>query len=160
MITHLRIEGRNDIGWPPIRQVESLIRSFGTPGGPTYVILTGADDQYVQAAGSAGRFVLESRDQYGAGFLHLRAGTLIGHTTTGGYRRTFPKGVHPPAGCPLEVDEGCVLPLGIVQVALLHYARTGERDTGVVWNDVTAEYRDEAVGDEEIRAIRPKGVPR
>jgi hypothetical protein len=78
MITHLRIEGPADIDQPSRSLLGSLLRLFGTPDGPTYVILTGPDNQYVQAAGSAERFVLESRDQYGEGFLHLRGGTITG----------------------------------------------------------------------------------
>lgn len=152
----LRIEGRDDIAWPAPQLVRELVHSFGLPNGPTYVILTGPDDQYVQAAGSSGRFVLESRDQYGEGFLHLRAGTLTGRKATVGYRRRCPKGIHPPNGCPLEVDEGCVLGLDVVRGALLHYARAGTRHPGVTWNDVTAEYQDHEEADVEIRDIRPR----
>ena len=73
-----------------------------------------------------------------------------------GYRRRCPKGVHASAGCPIAVDEGFVLTLGIVQAALLHYASTVERDPDVTWHDVTTEYRDEAVSGDEITEIRPR----
>ena len=134
----LRIEGRDDIAWPAPQLVGELVHSFGLPNGPTYVILTGPDDQY------------------GEGFLHLRAGTLTGRKATVGYRRRCPKDIHPPNGCPLEVDEGCVLGLDLVRGALLHYARAGARHPGVTWNDVTAEYQDHEVADVEIRDIRPR----
>lgn len=62
------------------------------------------------------------------------------------------------ARLPVEVDEGCVLTIGIVLAALLHYALTGERDPDVKWHDATTEYRDEAVSDEEITEIRPREV--
>jgi hypothetical protein len=151
----IRIEGRADIDWPPRNLLETLIHTFGTPNGPTYVMLFGPDEEYVQAAGSAGPFVLEARDQYGEGFLHLRAGTMTGSTTTIGYRWTCPKGVHPPNGCPHEVDAGCVLDLNVVKATLLHYARTGSRYPGIVWNDVTSEYLCLAKDDGEIRDVRP-----
>lgn len=152
----IQIEGWADIEWPDLDQVEDRIDTFGTPGGPTYVMLFGPDEEYVQAAGSAGRFALEARDQYGEGFLHLRAGSLTGTKTTVGYRWTCPKGVHPRNGCPHEVDTGCVLDLDVVKAALLHYARTGERHPGVTWNDVTSEYLGLVKDDGEIRDIRPR----
>ena len=162
----IQIEGRADIDRPSFRQVQSLVDTFGTPDGPTYVMLFGPNEEYVQAAGSAGRFVLESRDQFGEGFLHLRAGSLTGRMTTVGYRWTCPGGVHPPNGCPLEVDEGCVLALDVVKTALLHHARTGDRHPGILWNDVTAEYvalvKDDGVLREIGRPREPRreGVPR
>lgn len=158
MPLHLfRIEGRDDVRWPDPDEVEALIDTFGAPDGPTFVLLFGPDEEYVQAAGSAGRFALEARDQYGEGFLHLRAGRLTGDKTTVGYRWTCPKGVHPPNGCPHEIDEGCVLDLDTVKAALLHYARTGQRHPGITWNDVTPEYLDLSKDDGEIRDIRPRG---
>lgn len=152
----IRIEGRADIAWPRLEQAEARIDTFGTPNGPTYVMLFGPGEEYVQAAGSAGRFVLEARDQYGEGFLHLRAGSITGTKTTVGYRWTCPKGVHPRNGCPHEVDEGCVLDLDVVKAALLHYARTGSRYPGIVWNDVTFEYLGSAKDDGGIQDIRPR----
>ena len=76
MIIHLLIEGSADIDRPSRSSLlGSPMHPFATSDGPTYVILTGPDDQYVQAAGSAGRIVLESRDQYGEGSLRLRSST-------------------------------------------------------------------------------------
>ena len=69
----IRIEGRDEIAWPPQNLLQTLIHSLSTQNGPTFVALTGPNDQYVQAAGSAGRSILESRDTYGEGFQHLRA---------------------------------------------------------------------------------------
>jgi len=55
MPLHLfRIEGRDDIRWPDPDEVEALIDTFGAPDGPTFVLLFGPDEEYVQAAGSAG----------------------------------------------------------------------------------------------------------
>ena len=160
----IRIEGRNEIGWPPRNLLQTLIHSLGAQNGLTFVVLTGPNDQYVQAAGSADRYILESRDTYGEGFHHLRAGRpgmpSSGKTTIF-YRWKCTKGVHPPLGCPLEVDEYCVLSLDEVKAALLHYARTGERSAAVAWHDVTDE-RQAKEGtpddDDEIGGIMPRGT--
>ena len=110
----IRIEGRDEIAWPPRNLLQTLIHSLSAQNGPTFVVLTGPNDQYVQAAGSADRYILESRDTYGEGFQHLRAGrlgSLSGDSTTVFYRWKCTEGVHPPLGCPLKVDERCVLPI-------------------------------------------------
>ena len=154
----IRIEGRDEIAWPPRNLLQTLIQSLGAKNGPTFVVLTGPNDQYVQAAGSADRYILESRDTYGEGFQHLRAGRpggLSGDKTTVFYRWKCTEGVHPPLGCPLKVDERCVLPIEGVKAALLHYARTGERHAGFTWHDVTGEQQDSPEEGGEIRDIRP-----
>ncbi len=141
----IRIEGRGDIAWPPRSLFHTLIHSLGTQAGPTFVVLTGPNDQYVQAAGSAGRYILESRDTYGEGLQHLRAGRPglpSGSKTTVYYRWKCTQGIHPSLGCPLEVDDCCVLSLDEVTAALLHYARTGERAAAFDWHDVTEEHRE------------------
>ncbi len=157
----IRIEGRDEIAWPPRNLLQTLIHSLGTQNCPTFVVLTGPNDQYVQAAGSAGRYILESCDTYGEGFQHLRAGRP-GMTKTGKtavfYCWKCTKGVHPPLGCPLEVDDCCVLSLEEVKGALLHYARTGERATAFAWHDVKEEHRekkDTPDDDDEIGDIPP-----
>lgn len=147
-IERILIEGRDEIRRPPPALVESLVATLGAPGGPTYLILTGPGEQYVQAAGSDGRFALESRDTYGEGFQHLRAGMLTGRKTTIGYRRRCPQGIHPPRGCPHEIDAGCVLGLRTVREALLHYALTGERHPRLDWHNVTPEYLDKLPRDD------------
>ena len=58
----IRIEGRNEIAWPPRNLLQTLIHSLGAQNGPTFVVLTGPNDQYMQSAGSSGCFILESRD--------------------------------------------------------------------------------------------------
>ena len=160
----IRIEGRGEIAWPPRNLLQTLIQSLGAKNGPTFVVLTGPNDHYVQAAGSAGRYILESRDTYGEGFQHLRAGRpgmpSSGKTTVY-YRWKCTKGVHPPLGCPLKVDECCVLSLDEVKAALLHYARTGERAAVFAWHDVTDEQRtkkDTPDDDDEIGDITPRGT--
>jgi hypothetical protein len=160
----IRIEGRTEIAWPPRNLLQTLIHSLGTQNGPTFVVLTGPNDQYVQAAGSAGRYILESRDTYGEGFQHLRAGLPgmpKGGKTTVLYRWKCTKRVHPTLGCPLEVNECCVLSLDEVKAALLSYARTGERAAAFAWHDVTEEHRekkDTPDDDDEIGDIRPRGT--
>ena len=56
-----------DIDFPPRKLLETLIQSLGRPNGPTLIILTWEDDQYVQAARSGDRFLLEFRDNCGEG---------------------------------------------------------------------------------------------
>ena len=153
----IRIEGRGDIAFPSRDLLQTLLDSFGTPNGPTFIVLTGPREQYVQAAGSAGRYILESRDNYGEGFQHLRAGTQTGRKATVFYRWKCTKDLHPTLGCPLEVDEGAMLTLEEVKAALLHYARAGERSAGFTWHDVTEEHRSTKVKPGivgEVREIR------
>jgi len=54
--------------------IRRAIESLRSPTGPTYINLTGSDGSYAQAGGTNGRYVIESRDVYGEGFRHWRAG--------------------------------------------------------------------------------------
>ena len=157
----IRVETYGDIALPSQRQTERFIESLGSPDGSTFLVLEGSVDRFVQAAGSRGRYVLESRDSYGEGFRHLRAGVPRGRKTTIHFRRSCPQGIHESQGCPLEIDEGSVLSLETAKEALRHYAATGERHPGLHWDDVTKEFPEESPDgpdSEEIEDIRPGSV--
>mgnify|MGYP006300258603 CR=1 FL=1 len=157
----IRTETHGDIDLPSRRLTERCIESLGSPDGSTFLVLKGSVDRFVQAAGSRGRYVLESRDSYGEGFRHLRAGVPRGRKTTIHFRHWCPQGIHESPGCPLEIDEGSVLSLAAVKEALRHYAATGERHPGFHWDDVTDEHLEApptGVEFEEIEDIRPRGI--
>ena len=159
----IRVETGGDVARPSPRQVERFIESLGSPGGSTFLVLNGdGEDRYMQAAGSGGRYVLESRDIYGEGFAHLRAGVPVGRKTTIHFRHSCPRSIHGKPGCPLEIDEGSVQSLAAVKEALRHYAATGERPPGFHWENVTKEFQEPPPAEtdpDEIVPIRPKDRP-
>lgn len=109
----LILEGRPDIRDVTNDDVLEAIEAMASPHGPTFVILEDDQRNYTQAAGTDGRYVIESRDVYGEGFTHWRAmrdGAGEGAATIR-YRQRCPKGKHPPRGCPLKVRAGEVFSL-------------------------------------------------
>lgn len=100
----LSLEGHQDIHGPTPDQVSDAIRKMASPMGPTWVIFEDATDSYVQAAGSKGKYVVESRDVYGEGCRHWRASQFSDGSdemTTLLFRHKCLHGKHPPRGCPL-----------------------------------------------------------
>ena len=122
--------------------IERAIESLRSPTGPTYINLTGPDGSYAQAGGTNGRYVVESRDVYGEGFLHWRAGVPSDsqEKTSVYFYAKCSRGLHRPRSCPYKIDAADVLGWENVKEALLHYAATGERHRGYSWRDVSSEY--------------------
>ncbi|NQW47978.1 MAG: hypothetical protein HQ464_09445 [Planctomycetes bacterium] len=94
---------------------------------------------YAQAAGTEGRYVIESRTMFGEGFQHFRVAHDLGGADAPAvirYRQTCVR--HPPRSCPLRVRESEVSAFADVERALLTFAATGRRDAALLWRDVTA----------------------
>ncbi len=148
--------GRDDV---TASDVVQTMRRIADPRGPTYVILTDADGNYVQAAGTDGRYIVESRSVYGEGFQHFRmhqqsegpdAADVVYH------RQKCDR--HPPRRCPLRVRRSEVCDLGTVEFALLAFLQTGERAPSLLWREVTEDMIAKAAHrghDDEITEIRP-----
>jgi hypothetical protein len=156
----LKLEGHRDLPNATIDDVVRAIYEIARSDGPTYLVVEHGEDSYAQAAGTEGRYVIESRTIFGEGFQHFR----VYHDLTGPdaaavvhYRQNCSG--HPPRRHPLRVRESEVCRLVDVERALLTYAATGERDGGLQWRDVTAEMvkdfkrRDD---DGEIAQITPE----
>ncbi|MFN9368446.1 MAG: hypothetical protein ACK6CT_06710 [Planctomycetia bacterium] len=140
--------------------VVRAMRRIADPRGPTFVILEDSDGNYVQAAGTDGRYIVESRTVYGEGFQHYRlyqpitgpdAADVVYH------RQKCDR--HPPRRCPLRVRRSEVFDLGTVEVALLAFLQTGERAPSLLWREVTEDMIAKAAhrgDDDEITEIRPR----
>lgn len=156
----LKLEGHDDRPNATIADITRAVYQIARPDGPTFLVVERGEDSYAQAAGTNGRFVIESRTIFGEGFQHFR----VCHDLPGPdsaavihYRQRCTK--HPPRRCPLRVRTSEVCRLADVERALLTYAATGERDGGLAWRDVTAEMvndsRRRTDDDGEIGLIQP-----
>ena len=154
----LSIEGHRDLANASALDVEAAVSKMASTTGPTYVVVEDGKYSYMQAAGLADRYVIESRDSFGEGFCHWRAATPgpQGAETTIHYRNKCLKGEHPPRGCPLTVFGSEVRSLADVRLALVRFAATGERHPEFVWQNVSVEFSLKDI-DQEIREIRPRG---
>jgi len=157
----LKREGHRDLPNATIEDVVRAIDEMARPDGPTYLVVEHGEDSYAQAAGTEGRYVIESRTIFGEGFQHFRVcRDLVGADAAAvvHYRRKCSK--HPPRRCPIRVLESEVGCLVDVERALLTYAATGERDEGLRWRDVTPElvkdFKRRDDDDGEIAQIAPR----
>jgi len=157
----LKLEGHRDLPQATMDDVLRAVYGITRPDGPTYLVVEHGEDSYAQAAGTEGRFVIESRTIFGEGFQHFRVARDLGGADAPAvihYRQRCSK--HPPRCCPLEVRESEVCSLADVERALLTYAATGERDEGLLWRDVTPEmvtdFKRRDDDDGEIGLITPE----
>jgi hypothetical protein len=160
-VTRLEVEGRPNRHAPSLTAIEEALAALATPTGPTWIVLNRTDHDYIQAAGTLDRYVLESRDCWGEGFCHWRAspkGRALGEKTVLHYKMTCPIKLHAPRQCPLETHAACVLGLDDVRHAFLAYAADCRRVATFDWHVVTREYPvTKPADDAPIRDIRPRG---
>jgi hypothetical protein len=136
----LKLEGHRDMPNATIDDVVRAIYELARPDGATYLIVEDGQDTYAQAAGTDGRYVIESRTIFGEGFQHFRVARDLGGADAPAvihYRQRCDK--HPPRRCPLRVRGSEVSTFAEVERALVTFAATGERDETLFWRDVTAE---------------------
>jgi hypothetical protein len=136
----LTVEGHRDLPNATIDDVVRAVYALARPNGPTYLVVEHGEDSYAQAAGTEGRFVIESRTIFGEGFQHFRVARGRGGADAPAvihYRQRCDK--HPPRRCPLKVRESEVSTVADVERALLTFAATGRRDATLYWRDVTPE---------------------
>jgi hypothetical protein len=157
----LKLEGHRDLPNATIEDVAWAISEIARPDGPTYLVVEHGEDSYAQAAGTEGRYVIESRTIFGEGFQHFRVARDLAERESAAvihYRQKCSK--HPPRRCPLRVRESEVCSLADVERALLTYAATSERDSGLLWRDVTPEmvkdFKRRDDDDGEIAQITPE----
>jgi len=136
----LRLEGHCDQAGATFDQIVRAVYEIARPDGPTFLVVEDGEQAYAQAAGTEGRYVIESRTKFGEGFQHFR----VAHDSGGAdapavihYRQTCVR--HPPRACPLRVRESEVCTFAEVERAILTFAATGERDESLYWRDVTAQ---------------------
>lgn len=136
----LRLEGHCDRSDATIDDVVRAVAEIARPDGPTYIVVEDGLDTYAQAAGTDGRYVIESRTMFGEGFQHFRVARDPGGVDAPAvirYRQQCSK--HPPRRCPLRIRQSEVCTLADVERALVTFMATGERDKTLSWRDVTAE---------------------
>jgi len=155
----LTLEGFRDRERVTLREVARAIDKMASPTGPTYIVVA-ADDgsSYSQAAGTNGRYVVESRDVFGEGFLHYRlhhGNAATSEPSVVYYRQKCSN--HTPRGCPLNVLAVDIVDLEVVKTAILHYVETSERSRGLLWRDITRELLEESIerANAGVTAIRP-----
>lgn len=156
-LLNLTVEGYYDNPNATPSQVEQAVRRMPSAAGPTYVIMSAANGCFMQAAGTDGRYVIESRDVFGEGFTHWRAGTRPSATGVKArilFRNKCPEGRHPRRQCPVTIDEADVVEFTDVLKALVWFARTGARHSDFHWRDVSDEFPLSAE-DGEIQSIHP-----
>jgi len=157
----LKLEGHRDLPNATIDDVVWAVYEIARPDGPTYLVVEDGQDTYAQAAGTDGRYVIESRTIFGEGFQHFRVARDLGGADAPAvihYRQRCSK--HPPRRCPLRVRESEVSALVEVERALVTFAATGERDETLFWRDVTTEmvkdFTRRPDEDDEIGQITPR----
>lgn len=157
----LRLEGHCDQADATVEDVVRAVYAIARPDGPTFLIVEHGEKSYAQAAGTEGRFVIESRTKFGEGFQHFRVARDSGEgdaATVIHYRQQCVR--HPPRRCPLRVRESEVCTFANVERAILTFAATGERDETLFWRDVTAQMVKDFVrrpdDDDEIGLITPQ----
>ena len=64
----LKLDGRRDLANASIDDVVRAVCEIARPDGPTYVVVEDGQETYAQAAGTNGRYVIESRTIFGEGF--------------------------------------------------------------------------------------------
>jgi len=157
----LKLEGHRDLPNATIDDVVRAVFEITRPDGPTYLVVEHGEDSYAQAAGTEGRYVIESRTMFGEGFQHFRVARDLGGADAPAvihYRQRCDK--HPPRRCPLKVRESEVSTVADVERALLTFAATGKRDATLFWRDVTTEMNQDFTrrpdDDGEICLITPE----
>jgi hypothetical protein len=136
----LRLEGHCDQADATVDDLVGAVYGIARPDGPTFLIVEDGEKAYAQAAGTDGRYVIESRTMFGEGFQHFRvAKSLVGADRPAviHYRQRCSN--HPPRRCPLRVRESEVCTFAEVERAIVTFAASGKRDASLFWRDVTAQ---------------------
>ena len=156
----LRIEDRCDSELQNLDELLTAIARLNTFRGPTFICLTDAGHNYVQAGGTNDRYIAESREVYGEGFIHWAAGYPDCNDRREAvvyYRNKCLKNEHPSRRCPLNTVNRRVLRFTDIREILLHYYATGQRSPTYAWDDISDEHRKKhpASSADPIDVIRP-----
>ncbi len=156
----LRIEDRCDSELQDLDELLAAIARLTTPRGPTFIVLSDPNGNYVQAGGTNDRYIAESREVYGEGFIHWAAGYPNCNDRSEAvvyYRNKCLKNEHPSRRCPLDTVNRRVLRFADIREILLHYYATSERSPAYAWDDISAKYQEPnpTSGDDPIKEIRP-----
>jgi|GEM_PF-2556445 len=146
---------------PTQDDIRQAVERMASPTGPTFIVINADADIYVQAAGTNGRYVIESRQSYGEGFTHYRVASCeptVSVPTVVSYKNKCNK--HPPRSCPIHAQTVDIVGLPEVLAVMLDFHRLHERSPAYFWRDVTAEIEVPEVthDDDAIQQISPSGV--
>jgi hypothetical protein len=136
----LTLEGHIDTPNATAGDVMRAVAKMARPDGPTFIVLESEDRRYCQAAGTNGRYVIESRTPFGEGFQHFRVWHPVagpGEATVVPYRRRRPY--------PLKVLTSEVCVFADVERVMHRFATARRRDPRFQWRDVTSELLAEAL---------------
>lgn len=155
----LELESHRDVTRCTTRDVLRAVAKLATPNGPTFIVLVRHNGDYAQAAGTDGRYVIESRTVYGEGFRHYRVFHDIAGPDSDSvihYLRQCRKKLHSPRKCPLPVRESEVSCLEEVEQALIAFHETAERDPTLRWRDISDKWPITSKADDEFASIPPR----
>jgi hypothetical protein len=128
----LTLESRTPIRCPTVKQLYGAVDSLTPRGGPGFLILDGAGQDYVQAAGGGGAFTAEWREYSQAEFKHWVAG--LGEGTE---EETVEIQTN---GSVVTVHKNEVLATADVKSILAAFANGKGRPAGFMWRDITARF--------------------
>jgi hypothetical protein len=128
----LTLESRTPIRCPTVKQIYRAVDSLTPRGGPGFLILDGATEDYVQAAGGDGKLTAEWREYSHGEFKHWVAG--LGE---GAREETVEIETN---GSVVTVHRNEVLANTDVKSILAAFANRKGRPARFVWRDVTARF--------------------
>jgi hypothetical protein len=113
-------ESHCDLPNATIEDIGRAVREIARPDGPTFLVVEHGEDSYAQAAGTEGRYVIESQTRFGEGFQHFRVcHDLPGPDAAAVVHYRQKRVRHPPRSCPLRIRESEVSACADVEPALL-----------------------------------------
>lgn len=129
----LTAENRDPVQSPTVCQLKAAVASLTPRGGPGFLVLEGATEDYAQAAGGDGKFTAEWREYADGTFMHWVAG--LAHDSTNIEHVEIETN-----GCVVTVRKNEVLASEDVRSILGAFARGKGKPTQYVWRDITSNF--------------------
>jgi hypothetical protein len=129
---NLTVEDRRPLQAPTLQQVYSAVDALTSRGGPGFLILEGAGEDYAQAAGGDGTYTAEWREYSGNHFRHFVAGVF---GVPSEKEITIPTN-----GFEVTVKENERIGTVEVKEILAAFAERKTRPSKFAWRDVTKRF--------------------
>jgi hypothetical protein len=135
----LTLENQPPVLSPTLTQLGAAVDSLTLQGGPGFLILEGATEDYTQAAGGDDKLTVEWREYSNGGFRHWVAGSIGGAANEDIAKIET-------NGCVVTVLKNEVLTSEEVKTILEAFARGQGKPTQYRWRDMTARFVDSRPG--------------
>lgn len=129
----LTVEDRDPVRGPSIGEIEAAVDALTPRGGPGFLILENANEDYAQVAGGDGPLTAEWRECAGGTFTHW----VAGYDGPGAGENVEIE----TNGAVVTVQRNEVLVSEDVKTILAAFARGEGRPTQYLWRDMTASFR-------------------